>query len=569
MDDHPDPLDLLTKRLEALEMRVCELEHPTAAPSTALALDISLPVTAQAAEPLLLASAGGAFSVLGKAMLGIAGAYLLRAVAESTSLPKPAVAALAIAYAMLWLICATRTLAGAWFATITYASTSALILAPMLWELTLSFKVLTAVESAVVLCAFVGTASALAWKRNLTSIFWIANVTAATVAFALSIATHEMTPFIAALLLMALLSEYAAFRGHGQSVRPLVEVITDLAISVQFYIYASPQNERTDYPLLGTVALLVPSLTLFLICGTSVALKTAFFEQKISAFETLQATVTFLLLACSVLACAPHSGAIVLGAICLLLSAVGYASVIGIFCRVPGRRNERVFGAWSVALFLAGSVLCLPAPSAALCLAVAAIVASLLGVHLNRPLLQFHGAAYLIAAAVASGLLFYAFQAFWGTLPGAPAWSAYVVTVSAVFCYTARKSCLEVTFEKKLLDFVSALLAVSAMAAFLVKGLVSLAALTVTPAAHHIAFIRTLTICATVLALAFSGSHWRRIELTRIGYAALVLAAVKLILEDLRLGHLEFTAASIFLFAITLIAVPHVRFPERHLKTQK
>jgi hypothetical protein len=30
------------------------------------------------------------------------------------------------------------------------------------------------------------------------------------------------------------------------------------------------------------------------------------------------------------------------------------------------------------------------------------------------------------------------------------------------------------------------------------------------------------------------------------------------LLEDLRLGHLEFIAASIFLFAITLIAVPRL-----------
>jgi hypothetical protein len=47
-------------------------------------------------------------------------------------------------------------------------------------------------------------------------------------------------------------------------------------------------------------------------------------------------------------------------------------------------------------------------------------------------------------------------------------------------------------------------------------------------------------------------------ELTRIGYAALALLAVKLVLEDLRHGHLAFIAGSIFLFAITLIVVPRV-----------
>ena len=76
--------------------------------------------------------------------------------------------------------------------------------------------------------------------------------------------------------------------------------------------------------------------------------------------------------------------------------------------------------------------------------------------------------------------------------------------------------------------------------------------------AHHLAFLRTLTICLTILALAFSGSHWCRIELTRISYVALALVAVKLVFEDLRLGHLEFIAASIFLFAVTLIAVPRI-----------
>jgi hypothetical protein len=47
-------------------------------------------------------------------------------------------------------------------------------------------------------------------------------------------------------------------------------------------------------------------------------------------------------------------------------------------------------------------------------------------------------------------------------------------------------------------------------------------------------------------------------ELTRIGYATLALVAAKLVFEDLRQGHLEFVAASIFLFAVTLIAVPRI-----------
>jgi len=94
--------------------------------------------------------------------------------------------------------------------------------------------------------------------------------------------------------------------------------------------------------------------------------------------------------------------------------------------------------------------------------------------------------------------------------------------------------------------------------ALAVQGLVELTSMKVIPGAHHLAFIRTFTVCVAAIALAFGGAHWRRLELTRIGYAALGLLALKLVVEDLRHGHLAFIAGSIFLFAITLIVVPRV-----------
>ena len=558
MDDLPDALNRLATRLEILERRVDALEHPSEASSAVPALESIPSRVEQAGETLPFALAGGVFSVLGKAMLGIAGAYLLRAVEESTSLPKLGVAAIAIAYAMLWLVWATRAPTGAWFASTTYACTSALILAPMLWELTLRFKVLPAAVTAGVLGAFVCAASALAWKRNLASVFWVANVTAAVVALALSIATHEVTPFIAALLLMVLLCEYAAGRNHGLGVRLPVAAAADVAIWALIFIYSSPESTRGDYPSLGTAALLAPGLVLFLIYGVSVALKTTAFQQKITAFETVQTMIAFLLAASSLLYFEPRGGATVLGIFCLVLSAASYVGIFVFFDRAPERRNYRVFAAWSAALFLTGCLLCLPPLWMAACLGTAAIVATFLGVRLNRLILEFHGMVYLVAAAAVSGLLEYAFRALAGTLPGAPTWSVCLISVGVVLCYAAGKSCQGELWKQQLLHTVSASLAVGATAALLVQGLMWLTALSVNPGVHHLAFIRTLTICVAALALAFSGAHWRRIELTRIGYATLVLVAAKLVFEDLRHGHLEFIAASIFLFAVTLIAVPRI-----------
>jgi hypothetical protein len=558
MNDLPETLDRLAARLETLERRVYVLEHPAGVSGPLVAAESSPSPAAEAGQTSPFALAGGAFSVLGKAMLGIAGAYLLRAVAESTSLPKSAVAALAIAYAIMWLVWATHVSAGAWFARATYACTSALILAPMLWELTLRFKVLPAAVTAAALGAFVCAATALAWKRNLASIFWVGNVTAAAVALTLSIATRQMAPFVAVLLFMVLLCEYAAGRNRELSVRPLVALAADLGVGILIYIYSSPQSTRADYPVIRTAALLAPEFALFLIYGASVIFKTAVSRKTITVFETVQMMIVFLLAASGLLYFGPPAGTTVLGAFCLALSAASYAAAFTFFDRAPERRNSQVYAAWSAALFLAGCWLCLPPSWVAACLGVAAIVATVLGARLNRVTLEFHGTVYLLAAAAVSGLLGYSFRALAGSPSGAPAWSACLVSVCAALCYAAGRPCRGESWKRQLLPAVSAALAIVSAAAMLVEGLMALVAFSVVPGAPHLAFIRTLILCATALALAFSGSHWRRAELTRIGYAALALIAAKLILEDLRCGRLEFIAASIFLFAVTLIAVPHI-----------
>ena len=566
MDGLPDTLERITARLETLERRVCALEHPSVAADPVPLFKPNLSTTAQAGEARSTAQAGGIFAVLGRAMLGMAGAYLLRAVAEASLLPRTAVAGLAIVYAILWLVWAARVPAGAWFASITYACTSALILAPMLWELTLRFKVLPVAVTACVLGAFVIAASALGWKRNTAPVLWVANLTAVAVALTLAIATRELTPFIAALLLMALICEYAAGRDWDVGVRPVVALAADLGVWALIYIYASPADARPDYPVVGTAALIAPGLILFLIFGASVVFRAAVKKRTITVPETAQAMIAFLLAACGWLYFGPRDGGNWLGICCAALSAAGYAAVFGIFDRgdLIGRRNYVVFACWSAALFVAGGWLCLPAVWFALCLGLAAIIFTVLGVRLRKLMLAIQGMVYLVAAAAVSGLLEYALRALVGTLPGAPSWSVCFVTACAAVCYAAGRGGERELWMRRILPAVCASVAIGALAAMLVEGFVGLASISLNPGPQHIAFLRTLTLCAMSLALAFSGAHWRRRELTGMGYGLLALMAVKMIFEDLRHGHLEFIAASIFLFAVTLIAVhPVARMGER------
>ncbi len=557
MDDL-DALARLIARLEKLESRVSDLEHRSEKAACVAAILAAPTVLQPTAAAFSLAQAGGVFPVAGKAMLGIAGGYLLRAVAESGTFPKLAVVVLALAYAEMWLVWAARVSAEARFVSGVYATTAALIIAPMLWELTLRFEVLPTSATAAVLGVFVATAYALAWKRNLLSIIWVANVAAVFTALALLIATLDLVPFISVLLFMALASEAAAGRNHWLRLRPLIAAAVDFAISILFFIYSRPEGIPSEYRSIATPSLMALGCIGFLIYGGSIVFRTVRLRQKIGVFETGQAVITFLLAAFSILHWGESAGAPVLGALCLLFSAACYSAAYAYFDRYHEERNYHVYATWSGALFLAGSSLCLPPVLLALCLSVAAIVATILGARASRLTLEFHGLMYLAAAAYASGLLEYAGRALAGTFPAAPGWIVWIVAASAIPCYAIAGHLRTERWNQRLLQALSAILAVAAAITFLVSVLVWLAENGMTPGASHVAVIRTLITCVVALALAFGGTRWQRTELVWIAYGTLALVTAKLLFEDLQHGHPGSTAVSIFLYALALILVPRM-----------
>jgi hypothetical protein len=553
-----EAFEVLMSRVDALEKRVRELEHPSEAFA---APDVPLPVFPAIAltnEESGVERASRAFPVIGRAMLGIAGAYVLRAVAESSPIPRRAIAGVAIAYAVAWLVWAARTTDAQRFTRAIYAGTAILILAPMLWELTLRFKVLSPAVTAGVLAGFVVLATALAWKQNLAQIFWVVNGAAALTAIVLSIATLQVAPFVSALLLMVLICECAAALGREQSVPPLVLTVADAAILAQIFIYSGPESARPGYPVLGVATLLAPACMLFLIQAANVTFKTVFLQRRITVFETVQSMIAFLLATSSVLIFEPKIGAVILGVACLILSAGCFGVAFGLFRHITEQRNSRVFAVWSLGLFVGGALWSLPSTWAAAFLGLAALPAIVFGGRLGCRSLDLHGVVFLSAAAAASGLPGYVFRALAGTMPARPGWSVFIVSVCAASCYGVGKERRGEGWQDQLLHLAPAFLAACAIAALIAQAMLQLSALVMVPDVFHVAFIRTLTICAVALALAFGGARWMRLEMTRIAYAALAFVAAKLMFEDLRLGRMEFIAGSFFLFAVTLIAVPRL-----------
>jgi hypothetical protein len=545
-------LDRTESRIDALEQPLAE-RWPRPSAKIELALAGALPAVESPAP------AGSLFPVLGKALLGIAGAYVLRAVEETSTLPRFIVATAGIVYAFLWLVWAGRVRGGPRFTNSIYAGTSALILAPMLWELTLRFNVLPAAAAAAVVCGFALAAFALAafTPRDLKPVVRVACVAAAALALALAVASHALLPFVIVLLILVAVCEFVPGCDRVPEVRGLIALAADAAIWILVYVYFAGQAAHDGYPALGRGVLLAPGIAVFVLFAASVGVKTVLRARSATIFEIAQTIIAFLLAAVSLADFGQPAGLVILGVACLALSAACYAAVFTVFARASDERNTNVFTTWAAALLLAGSFLCLSTLVSILLLGAAALAAVALGRQERWAVFEFYGMIFLLAAAAASGLLNFLVNALVGTPGGAPV-GVWLVAVCAVLCYVLAWPRQGERWILQVLSLGMAALATGAVAALLVDGLIALTALSVMPGAQHLALIRTVTLCAAALVLVTGGARWRRRELTRLGYAAIALVAVKLVTEDLRHGHLAYIAASIFLVAFTLIAAPRV-----------
>lgn len=554
MNESPGALELLSNRVDELEKRVHALEHPNRAENSATAQQNAHPTLGvdDAASAL---ETRNVFPILGRAMLGIAGAYVLRATAQAGVIPNPAVSTFAVAYAFGWLGWSAR--ASSNLARVVYAGTSALILAPMLWENTLTFQVFTPVTSAGVLSAFLIFAAVLELRCGTIKNMWIAESIAALTAASLAVATHHVLPFVATLLVAVGASEFARTRNLARPIWPLIVLLADAAVWGLIFIYSGPQNARAAYPDLSVAVLMAPAVVLFALNGATVAVRVVVYTNEITTVEVVQVMIAFALAVAATLSFVPQHGSIFVGILALTLSACTYTATFGRLRFRSGQRSFRVFGTWSAALLIAGSLWSLPRPGAAIVLAFVAVAAIAVARRIKSGMLEWQSGLFLTLAAAIAGLPQYIYGAVAGTRSPYLTTSLMMVSVCAAVIQVVAGGTTENAWQR-VLHFIPPLLAVGALIALLVNGTLAGTAHFISLDEHHVAFLRTLTICVVVLLLAFGGSRIERTELTHLAYTALAFVAAKLVFEDLRHGHMEFTAGSIALFAITLIAMPRV-----------
>ena len=174
----------------------------------------SRPAAAESAAVPVLDETAALIPILGKALLAIAVAYLLRALAEARVLPLPVCIGAGILYSFFWLLMAARAASGRRAVAMVHGATSALVLAPLLWESTVRFEALPAWVAAASLIGYTAFGLVISWRKNLDMVAWITTLTGLSTVAALLMATRNLPPFTAAVLAIAAAVELSACFNH-------------------------------------------------------------------------------------------------------------------------------------------------------------------------------------------------------------------------------------------------------------------------------------------------------------------------------------------------------------------
>ncbi|HTS28227.1 MAG TPA: hypothetical protein VMH81_20280 [Bryobacteraceae bacterium] len=547
----------LTARVERLE-RELGLWQPERAAAALPAQGVPASITPSPAALL---------PVLGRALLGLAGAYLLRAITESATVSAQIGVAIGLFYAILWLVAAARTSAARQLEAALHSLTSVLVLSPLLWEATLRFHAVSTWAAGGILLFFTVFGLAVSWRKDLLIVATIATLAGLGTAAALLIATHDALPFTLVFLAIAAAVEASACLEHWLSERWLAATAADLSILLATWLATNERGLPPAYAPIPHGWLLAAQIALLAIYLSSTIVRTLLRGFTFTNFETTQCCLAFLISVGGGLRLAgedPRLGP-AMAVLTLSCALACYVVSFTMLERQAGRgRNFYTYSTFGFLLALVGSRILLVGAIADAVWSLAAIACLWMGGYWRRLTLQVHGGLYLLLALVTSGALAQAARFLLGeeTWPGENAIAIAAGALAAGLCYS-----MAVRFGRERTEWGFQLfrLAAAGTLAWLAAG-ISAGMFT---AAYHAIFganatnaycatIRTAIVVGAALLLACTRSH-NYLELGRLIYPAMAVGAWRLVTDDLHQDRKAALFLSLLIYGVALIALPRFR----------
>ncbi len=572
-----DPLDGprdLERRVEQLEARIEDLARQVSDLSARQpGLQAAAPVGPFYADrsraeggPLPAASAGlvGAISFVGRTLVVLGGAFLLRAITDASMVPRLGGVAAGLAYAAWWLFRADRSAAAGQGMSATFHGLAAAIIGfPLIFETTARFGVLPAAGGATVLVAFLTLGLTVALRRELPAVGSITTFFALATALGLLVATHDLLPCVISLLVIAAAIETLAFYDHWLGLRWAAALALDLGVWAVLMVMDRPGGLPDGYPPLSSGAAVAIHLLLPLLYAGSLAARTLVGWRPLTLFEGMQVCVAlFLGLGGAARLGASAGVAPAAGLIALLLGISGYVGAFGVM-DVRGRRDAgfHFLAALAGVLLLVGQGSLLSRPALAVSLLGLALVGLAIGSRQDRLALSFHGAVYLAAGAWATGVVLSTADALLAS-PGrpwrelGPAGGGFLLAAAVAYGLllggarpTASRWWQRLPHGMVAVLLGCGLLGAATHALVLALGSGDVAA---------IATVRTALLAALAGAMAWAGRRFRLPELCGLAYPVLVVGGLKLLFEDLPRGRPATLFLSLTLYGGALLATPRL-----------
>jgi hypothetical protein len=542
-----DRLSNLESRVEELSQRLSGLERRVSALDRK---EVAAPAPSVAA-PAPESEFGAVFSLVGRTLLALGGAYLLRALTEAGVLPQIAGASLAAVYAGFWIVLADRAATAGKPASAAFHIVSAVLVGcPLLWETTVRLHLLGTIASASALVVVAVAILAVARRHELEPGAWVGLVAAELTAVALLFGTRAVAPFVAALVAIGL----AALVLWETRRAPLAwagAVVADLAVGLLTF---GALIQSTSFSIAATLAV---QLTLFLGYVGIFFRRNVIERKEATVFEMSQGGASTLIGYGGAAVLADSTRALALVLVVGLAGAIaGYGAAFRPLSSAGEGRTRIFFSALalSIILFATGTSLAQPA----WLWSILAALAFALARRIPAPVLSLHGSVYLVAAAAAAGLVQFSIWAL--SAPAATSWPSLSPASLVVLAAALASTVLGVPEAHDWGPWAHAprVLALGVTLLGLCAGAMLLLSPVAGADAARLAVLRTAVLSVASVGLAAVSSRARIQEAAWLSYGVLGLCGIKLVVEDFPRGRPLTLFLGLGFYGAALILAPRL-----------
>ncbi|MDP1569761.1 MAG: hypothetical protein Q8L86_07135 [Vicinamibacterales bacterium] len=495
---------------------------------------------------------------LGRALIGLGGAYLLRAVTETGVLAPALGVGAGLVYAAAWLAATARSARRATPIDAGFQGAVAVLVAfPLIVEATLRFAIVPPGLAALALAALSAFFLGVAWRSDLHGLAWLTVVAALGTGLVLMARTGIVLPYASLFIAIGIATLWLGYDREWVLLRWPAALVADVVVAGLLL------RVSTDPPLdpAGHVQA-VQALLMAAYLG-SIALRTLVRGRQVIPFEVVQTVAVLVVGLGGGLSIGRGSAAgMAMGGVVLLLAAGAY----GVAFAFLERRHDRginfyFYSSLALVCTLAGTGVLLPHGPRALVWSALAVAAAFAAGRVGRTALAFHGAAYLAGAALAAQLLPHAFARLFGApMAGVALWPEVVVLAAAAVICTLPPA-VEAGLPRRLgrlHQFAAAFVVLSGgtgWTVLLAVAAVQAAGFAPVPDGMS-ATMRTVALAGGAVVAAWLAQQPRLSTFGIFVYPMLAVVGVKLLVEDLRVSEPATLFVALAAFGAALVVAP-------------